>query len=246
MQIISPPVPTVQTPTCPRGSFLGVAPFHAIAGPAWCKAWACPRCGPRKARKLAKRIAACPGTKLLTLTLPTDTTTTAIQKLDQLNANFRTLMKRLRRAYPHSTLRYVKVVELTKKGTPHLHVVLESEYIPQALVSTLWHEISGARVVDIRAIRRKNGSGKYLAKYLTKWPDFLHNRRRWSASPGFLPDTQPPRSVLSTLIEKWYYQSQKLEDIEAHLKDLGFDHAEGEIWTREWESGPAPPWLLDR
>lgn len=244
MLSVPEPLPNVQTPNCPRGTFFGAGQFHAILGPAWCKSWSCPRCGPRKARALAKRIAQCPGTKLLTLTLPTDTSTTATQKLDYLNGSFRVLVKRLRRAYPASTIRYVKVVELTKNGTPHLHVVMESEYIPQHYISRLWHEITGAKVVDIRRIRRKNGSGRYLAKYLTKSEHHIHGRRRWSQSPGFLPANAHPRSALSLLVEKWYFQGATLEMMEELLTSLGYDHVEGENWSRAWETGPAPPWLL--
>lgn len=226
---------------CPRGSFIGIAPFHAIAGPAWCKSWSCERCSRRKAKKLAARIAKCDGTRLLTLTMRLSPELDRRDRLDSLNCHFRNLMKRLRRHYPRARIRYVKVVEWTKNGQPHLHIVLDSPYIPQSYISYLWKDLTGSPIVDIRRIRRKNGSGRYLAKYLTKSEEHLANRRRWAASPGFLPQIEKEQSAFEKLIEKWAFTGADIETLEAYLSEIGFRQHEGEVWILPGGT-EAPEW----
>ena len=245
LQSLEPATTATQAPQCPRGAFVGVAPHHLIVGPAWCKSWACKSCARKKAAVLAKRIAKCPGTRLLTLTVRPSPGESPYDALDRVNAAFRTLIKRIRRAYKRIKCRYLKVVEWTKKGTPHLHVVMQCDYVPQFWLSQQWLSITGSAVVDIRAIRARNGSGRYLAKYLSKSEEHLPGRRRWSASPGFLPPYQREDELLRTLVEHWRFSSSELEHLEDMLRFHGYVPIEGEIWARPVGAGPGPAWLVN-
>jgi len=83
--------------------------------------------------------------------------------------SFRALLGRLRRRGLCSG--YVKVVEFTKRGLPHLHVLMRGPYVPQWRLSEMWGEIHLSPIVDVRAVRGQVGAARYLAKYLGKDPE---------------------------------------------------------------------------
>jgi hypothetical protein len=66
---------------------------------------------------------------------------------------------------------YIKVVERSRNGKQHLHVLFRGSYIEQAWVSAQWQEIHGAKIVDIRRAvvgKSKHRIAAYLAKYMSK------------------------------------------------------------------------------
>lgn len=218
------------TPKCPRGTFVSQAKGWAIAGHAWCKSWRCSRCAKKKASKLTARIERCPATKLLTLTMRPMPNATQVEMLDHLNSSFRDLMKRLRRAHPKASIRYVKVVELHKSGVPHLHVAMEAPYINQRTIARHWRELTGSFIVDIRRIKPKGGAGRYLAKYLTKSDDQIAGRRRWSASPAFLPELEDQRSPVAKLMIEWFHTGAPLDIVQQELSARGYVAITDEEW----------------
>jgi len=102
--------------------------------------------------------------------------------------DWRKLKERLRRRgiMPH----YIRVVEFTKSGLPHAHILTAGGgYLPQWWISKVWEEVHGAKVVDIRFITRRQGDGfwqghksmaGYLAKYMSK-----DSVARLAYSPGW-------------------------------------------------------------
>lgn len=75
-----------------------------------------------------------------------------------------TFLKRLRRKYP--TIRFARVVELTRSGRPHFHVLLD-RYVPQRYVSWAFASCGGGKVADCRYID-PGRAGHYITKYVTK------------------------------------------------------------------------------
>lgn len=52
---------------------------------------------------------------------------------------------------------------------PHLHIITEGEYIPQAELSEAWHHVTGdSFVVDVRPLTTGYDPADYVAKYITK------------------------------------------------------------------------------
>jgi len=100
--------------------------------------------------------------KLITLT----TSEESWQAGKSIQSSFRALLMRLRRR--NWCFGYVRVVERTKAGLPHYHVILRGPYIPQSVLSGWWQEIHLSPVVDVRAVRQRVGAASYLAKYLGK------------------------------------------------------------------------------
>lgn len=171
---------------CVSGAVVGWGNGYVKPVPASCRRWRCPDCGKRKARKLAARIAKTDADRFLTLTARAQPDRDLGDFIDELNAAWRDLWKRIQRRYPTAELGYLKVLELTERGTPHLHIAIQSPYLPQHWLSSVWSELTGYHRVWITKITSERGMVRYLSKYLTKTAQVLVTRRKWSCSQGFL------------------------------------------------------------
>ncbi len=146
----------------------GRTPFVALG----CKAWACRRCGAKKAAKLKKAIGRAAEarrlTRLLTLTLDTERMAEADLKdggVRYLRNTWRKLREYLRRRYGKA-LPFIAVVEMQARGVAHMHVLLD-RFIPQVWIRDAWFALGGGRIVDIRQVDLHRVAA-YLAGYVTK------------------------------------------------------------------------------
>jgi hypothetical protein len=156
---------------CGRLSIAGVDPktnrkkFQRLN----CGSWTCSYCGPRKALR-ARRAIRCVAEALdlryfLTLTLDPKKLDNRAFAVKHLRLSFNKFREYLRRQYGVAP-KYVCIVEFTKAGLPHLHVLLD-RYVDQRWISNTWATLGGGRIVDIRAVTI-NKVARYLSKYLTK------------------------------------------------------------------------------
>ncbi|MGA8089472.1 MAG: hypothetical protein WCA10_19520 [Terracidiphilus sp.] len=158
---------------CGRYSIRGVDPktgrrnFRRLN----CGSWSCSYCGPRKARTARaaiRRTAEGLGLKYF-LTLTVDMKKVEFQEkkfaVPHLRLCFNKFREYLRRRYGNVPP-YICVLEFTKAGVPHLHILLD-RYIPQAWISQTWAGLGGGRIVFIKQVTIANVT-RYLSKYLTK------------------------------------------------------------------------------
>lgn len=220
-------------PPCSVGSVVATSPGFIRSVPATCRRWSCPNCGRLKARRLAERIGATPATRFVTLTARAQPGVPPEEILDELNNAWRALWKRLQRLHGERAEGYVKVVELTAAGTPHLHLGLAIPYTSQRWLSAQWSELTGYRIVDIRRIHSDASLGRYLAKYLTKTHNLVSSRRKWSASTGFLPQLSTETVDPSGVPVTWSFTMDTMTGALARLADYGWSHVEG--W---WQAPP--------
>jgi hypothetical protein len=106
------------------------------------------------------------------------TLTSSNQSPDTCQRSWRVLYMRLKRRGLIEG--YIKVPEPSKNGKQHLHVLFRGEYILQALISEMWQEIHGAKIVDIRKVKGKRTKAQlagYMAKYMAKDNTFRYS---WS------------------------------------------------------------------
>lgn len=113
------------------------------------------------------------GGNLRFITLTTSLEAVAAGK--DIRRSFRALVMRLRRRNLCSG--YVKVLEFTRAGLPHLHIIMRGPPIPQWWLSEVWAAVHLSPIVDVRAVRGKAGAAGYLAKYMGK---SLESRYSWS------------------------------------------------------------------
>lgn len=129
--------------------------------------------------------------RFITLTHKPAGQETKEQALRRMRKSWHMLQRELARKEPSRRLQFVCIVEWTKAGQPHLHVLYHGKYIAQKHLSRLWKHIHGAPIVDIRKVSADDRTAAYLTKYLTKDNRCPPRMRRWSASRGFLPALPP-------------------------------------------------------
>lgn len=172
-------------PVCPRfppGEIRAAHP-EGDKAPLRCKQWDCPECGPWLRERLMDQIRHAVRNhsglyRLGTLTLPPEAREwdEERQKAYLMDA-WRAFRERLRRARGGMP-GYLWVVEPHKDGTLHLHFLADA-YIPQSWLSDTWEDLTGAPVVDIRAVdgQGSHAVASYLGKYLAKNPGPVPGQR---------------------------------------------------------------------
>lgn len=152
-----------------------------------CKCRICPLCGKARARavfiKILGLVSAMDAPKFITLT-PISSNARLSEQIIELKESF----KRLRRSkdWKERVLGGVYTLEITynakrRQWHPHLHLVVDSVYYPQQVLSSGWRIAScGASIVDIRACPSKSRIAQYIAGYVAKSSDIskFPERRR--------------------------------------------------------------------
>jgi len=102
-------------------------------------------------------------------------------RLAKLANAWRNTAKRIKRQWPKKPFAYLAIVEATKAGEPHLHILWRGPFIPQRWLSETMGELLESPIVDIRQIRNQREVIRYVAKYVTKAPHhFGTSKRYWS------------------------------------------------------------------
>lgn len=213
--------------TCPSGTILLSHPSAIRPVPSWCGKWNCHSCGPRKARRLRARIAQTHPTRFLTLTLRADPSRSAQELLALANHAWSILWRRFRRRFPSSQLGYAKIVELTRAGTPHLHILVECPFVPQRWIAAQWRELTGSFIVDIRAIKSRRMMANYLTSYLTKALDVPAGHRKWSASAHWVPPAPKAELAAGEIAPHGSFVRSDLENVVASYVAAGWRESNG-------------------
>lgn len=155
---------------------------HAEAKLLECRSWNCDYCQPKRRRALMGLAASGEPNRFLTLTVNPAFSDSPESRLTALARAWRIVVKRLRRRYKGKAIDYLCVVEETKRGEPHLHILLHAPFIPQQLISEWMGELINAPIVDIRSIKSRKQVVAYIAKYISKKPaQFGDHKRYWSS-----------------------------------------------------------------
>ena len=162
--------------------------------PILCDRWSCALCGPRRAawlkRQITRTVEGEGLTHFWTLTLrrygdAALTPAESVAQFERIQACWNrarlALSRRAKRA--GIELKYVWVIETTKAGMPHLHLL--TNYDPgRSMLSAVWKRATGdSWVTDDEPIRDEGNAANYIAKYCTEqatirrqaaWADLRH------------------------------------------------------------------------
>jgi len=188
---------------CGQSSAVKMAPEERRAVSLHCRSWYCDECAPGRRNNVMRIAASGEPTRFLTLTSNPRAAGSPAERFALLRRSLHTAMQRLRRIPKHSGLEYFVVVEATKAGEPHLHVLLRSNYIPHAWLSAVMDELAQAPVVDIRKVRSPQEVVRYLAKYLTKAPARFGASKRYWSTRGYDLDPQPKKDAEPDGSNRW-------------------------------------------
>lgn len=103
---------------------------------------------------------------MITLTSPRWKGETPKQCHDRLRRCIPQLVAKIRRTY--GTFEAAIFLEETRSGHPHWHILARCAFIPQRWLSNKWRHLTGAYIVDIRAIDKTVDAIGYVCKYVTK------------------------------------------------------------------------------
>src|SRR5262249_40846173 len=132
-----------------------------------CKCWPCSYCGPRKAKRYKRAIAAIAEKlrlcRFVTLTLdPKKIHGDPVRYLNRVWAKLRTYLKRKFGATPA----YIRILEFQQSGNPHPHILID-RFIIQSWLQQAWQSVGGGLFVNIEWVDVHRVS-RYVSKYLTK------------------------------------------------------------------------------
>lgn len=143
-------------------------------------------------------------TRLLTLTVNPQHGESPADRLRGLSNAWRLVVKRLRRANPGKEVEFLAIVEETKAGEPHLHILLRSPFVPQALISEWMRELIDAPIVDIRRVKNAREVIRYVAKYVTKAPKQFDRMKRYWSSGSWEEKSEPPEQPTPLINVPWH------------------------------------------
>lgn len=137
-----------------------------------CRLRWCPLCSKSRAKFVGESVCSWvklhPRPKLLTLTLAHSSDSLDSQ-ITRLYACFRELR---RRRFVRDAIRggiwffQVKKTQSTNQWHPHVHVLLDSEYMAHGVLKQLWSNITGdSHIIDIRVIRNPKVASEYVSRY---------------------------------------------------------------------------------
>lgn len=150
-----------------------------------CRRWSCRVCSRTKIRRLACAVRTAKPNRLLTLTVDPSLSECPRDAWEATRKKVPLLVRRLRNQF--GEVEYLRVTEVTKAGWPHYHLLVRSGFLPHAVVKSLWREMTGARIVDLRQVTKSFHAYQYLVKYLSKLHKLEWTERHVSVSRNFIP-----------------------------------------------------------
>lgn len=187
-----------------------------------CRSWNCDYCQPERKKRLFSEAAAGEPTRFLTLTINPETGGSPDERLRILSHAWRTIVKRIRRAYPRREVEYFAVCEETKHGEPHLHILLRSPYIAQSFLSDAMAELADSPIVDIRRIRGVTQAVRYVAKYIQKKPAQFGTSKRYWKSSHYEVQTEETEKFKPENRKQWRVWRAGVEDLMRSWVEHGY------------------------
>lgn len=165
--------------------------------PVRCKSWSCPDCKQYRARLLRAQAYEGKPNRFVTLTVNPHNFETPEERCRQMTLAWRDFVREWRRTHGGARIEYMYVIEATKRGEPHMHILVRSDYIPQDELSAWMGERTGAPVVTIERPRTVRGVAKYVTKYVTKDLHQFEGSKRYFRSRGWLKQTIKERKAIA-------------------------------------------------
>jgi hypothetical protein len=138
-----------------------------------CKDRFCKPCSRERASGVARRLLEHVDGRTLrfcTLTLKTHSPDLKAE-LDRLYKSFQLLRRRAfwrRHVVGGAAMLEVKWNPKSNRWHPHLHILVEGRYIPQAKLVAEWRHVTGdSFIVDVRAVKDNHRVTRYITKYAT-------------------------------------------------------------------------------
>ena len=195
-----------------------------------CNRWSCPICGRKKVQHYARKVADAEPNKLITLTCNPAMHENPRAAYDDTRRKIPGLTARLRRLF--GEVEFFRILEITKKGWPHYHLVTRSGFIPQATISNIWKELVGAPIVDVRKIDRKNNAYWYVIKYLAKQRYIAWTDRRAAWTKGFFRKDEFESGEKLFLLRQYFANAHPADHMRWCYDGCTFEKYSDSCWVK--------------
>jgi len=232
---------------CREWSLVKHLPESRHVKPLYCRSWGCDICRPKRKSQLLALASSGEPNRFLTLTVNPAVGDDPEHRLRMLTHAWKVLVKRLRRTHGQHAINYLAVVESTKAGEPHLHILLRTPFIAQADISAAMSELIQAPIVDIRRIRNQREVVRYVAKYITKAPHQFGGAKRYWQTPAYELGKLPKLAPLPPGSPRWLVDMRPVLQIVTEWTYEGWaPRADKEdriigLWVGEGAAPESPP-----
>lgn len=199
----------------------------------WCRAWSCADCRPFRLAALKRMAMAGNPTTFLTLTINPARGQSVEERARELSDALKILIKRARRKFTKGEIEYLAVFEETKKGEPHLHLLMRAPYLPQPWISATMAKLIESPIVDIRRVGHKRAAAQYVTKYVGKGPKSFGPLKRYWATPRYDLEHVPKPKRDDHHFPSWFVVRDSLWAIAEQWRVLCYQVTwvnENELW----------------
>lgn len=169
-----------------------------------CRSWACESCGVRRRRELIAYAERARPQRLVTLTVNPRIGISPADRASRLARAWRLVVARAKRQLGIGKIEYLAVFEATKRGEPHLHILVKSAFISQKWLSAQMQDILQSPIVDIRRIDTTRNVARYIAKYIGKQPHRFACCKRYWSTRAFGPLREKKGDWNKVVFGEWY------------------------------------------
>jgi hypothetical protein len=208
---------------CGEGSLVNLGKSAIRAVTLRCRAWSCEDCRPYRQRDLVELLASGHPTTFLTLTVNPAIGVSPAARARALVDAWRVLVRRIERTFRIDHVPYYCVLEATKNGEPHLHILCRLKYIPQSWISNQMRALLEAPIVDIRSTKGIRKLARYLSKYLGKDPHRFGTCKRYWGTRDWREDAAERDPEDPIWSDAWFPSKYSLAALTAVWKMRGWD-----------------------
>lgn len=150
-----------------------------------CKRWTCPHCIDLNRRKVIDKARDGNPDKFMTLTWNSNRRETPDEAARVMKTAWVNLRRRIEKKFAVKNVPFIVVFERTKRGYPHMHILMRAPFMSQDWLSEQMADLIDAPIVDIRAIKDRKHAFWYITKYLGKDLASFKGCKRWWRSHNY-------------------------------------------------------------
>ncbi len=192
-----------------------------------CKKWSCEVCNPYNRMRVMNAARKGKPNIFMTLTSREGSFATPDEAARDMKRGLVLLRRRVERKWGIKKLPFIVVFERTKKGWPHMHLLLRGNYMHWRVLRAMWEEITGSHQVDVRFIKKATQVLFYVTKYIGKDLAAFEGCKRWWRSHNYNVVEEDPYEVekIGRWMEKvhipWGIVVDAMEKTEAKVEKIG-------------------------
>jgi hypothetical protein len=155
-------------------------------------------------------------THFLTLTVRVTAGMTPLEARKKLGEKLPLLMRMIARKLGLQHVPYLVVIERTKAGWPHAHVLMRAKYLKNDAISAMWKRLTGWYITKMVRVRGPGEAARYVAKYLGKDPAKFGNcKRYWTTQDWKLQGSDAEAEEWDR--QAWSFTRERVEEVLTRL-----------------------------